>query len=593
MTPHAGERGAAAVGHESMASPPADVNYTFSEAELRRLRAYGEIRRHEQGEMLVRFGDRRAECLVTISGEVHIFVDGPEGRRRLGWMEPGQFSGDITILTGHAALSETLMGVAGEVLHIPFESLQRLLVEDSPLSDVFVRTFTARRAFAESQANGAVIVLGTPYDPRLFAIRDFLARHSVPNTWLDPDADELAARLIDVKGIGADQMPAVVFGSSRVMVQPTANELADVLGLDLLPNDSSADVIVVGAGPAGLAAAVYAGSEGLTVLVLDAAGPGGQAGSSSKIENYLGFPTGLSGRELADRASIQALKFGVRMATPARAVRLDALADGCYCVRLEDGRQLRARSVVIAAGAQYRRLPLERLAEFEGRGIYYGASPLEAQMCSDSQVAVVGAGNSAGQGAVFLAQTAREVHVLYRRPDIRETMSEYLVRRLEEAPNIFLHPQSEIRALRGNDGERGAPPRLIGLTIEERGERSDLETAFAFLFIGAAPFTEWLPRDLVRDAKGFVLTGPHVDRSTSSWPLARPPTAYETSLPRVYAVGDIRAGSVKRVASAVGEGSVVVSDIHRALADLAANRVDVRPKAQALRSDVSSAPPIL
>ena len=551
--------------------PPADINYTFSDAELDQLRAYGEVRAHGEGELLVRPGDRQVDCLVTLSGETHIFVEDPDGKRRLGWMERGQFAGDISVLTGQAALAWTVMGVTGEVLHLPYERLQRLLVENSALSDVFVRTFTARRAFALSRDSGPLIVIGAPYDRSLFSIRDFLTRHSVPHSWLNPDADPLARPVMEAKALSPDDLPAVVLGSADVMPRPTVNTLAEKLGFDLLPDGASADVIVVGAGPAGLAASVYAGSEGLTVLTLDAEGPGGQAGTSSKIENYLGFPTGVSGRELAERAAVQAQKFGVRIAAPTRAAGLEMLGDGHYCLRTQDGRELRARAVVIATGAQYRRLPIDRLAEFEGRGVYYGASALEAQLCSGSAVAIVGAGNSAGQGAVYLSKTAEAVHVIYRRQDIRETMSEYLVRRLEETANIHLHPGAQISELHGNHPAHEHDLRLTGVTLDENGAVTRLDTPFAFLFIGAAPFTDWLPSTVRRDERGFVKTGGqlgHLDLVRAAWSLERMPSAYETSVPRIYAVGDVRAGSVKRVASSVGEGSVVVSDIHSALAEL-------------------------
>lgn len=546
---------------------PADVNYTFSDEELAALAPYGEVRRHEAGELLVAEGERGANCLVTLSGETHIFVDDIDGPLRLGWMERGQFSGDIGVLTGQAALARTIMGKAGEVLHIPFASFQRLLVENSALSDVFVRTLSARRAFALAREGYSVIVIGSALDRSVFALRDFLTRHGLPHAWLDPDSHPLAAPIMEAKGLTRDSLPAVVLSASRIMIQPTVSALAEYFGSDLLPDGAAADLIVVGAGPAGLAAAVYAASEGLTVVTLDAEAPGGQAGTSSKIENYLGFPMGVSGRELADRATIQAQKFGVRIAAPVKAHTLERLENGCYCVGTADGRKLMARAVVIASGAQYQRLPVDDAESYEGRGLYYGASPLEAQLCADADVVIVGAGNSAGQGAVFLARTARHVHVLYRRADIRDTMSEYLVRRLEEQPNITLRPQTEISGLVGTgDGKDG---RLRVLNVRTLDGEAQVEAGFVFLFIGAAPFTDWLPAGLARDVKGFVKTGPQIEPRElvrGGWALDRMPSAYETSLERVYAVGDVRSASVKRVASAVGEGSVVVSAIHAALA---------------------------
>ncbi len=562
MVPSLGEGGETGMG---MTAAPADINYTFNDAELAMLAPYGEVRRHGEGDVLVQEGDRRQDCLVTLSGEIHIFVEMAEGPRRLGWMERGQFGGDITVLTGHASMARTTMGVAGEVLHIPYARFQKLLVENSHLSDVFVRTFTARRAFALNSDHASVIVIGEAGDRGAFTVRELLSRHSVPHSWFDP-SDALAARVIEARGLSGEDLPAVVFGAAQALVRPTANEVAERLGFDLVPDGATVDVVIIGAGPAGLAAAVYAASEGLSVVTVDAEGPGGQAGSSSKIENYLGFPMGLAGRELADRAAVQAQKFGVRIASPARAAALEKREEKLYCLGLEDGRSFLARSVVIATGAQYRSLPINGLERFEGRGVYYGASPLEAQLCADADVAIVGAGNSAGQAAVFLSRTAKSVHVLYRRPDIRETMSEYLVRRLEDIRNITLHPKTEIAAFDGD-----AAGALAGVSLKVDGAPGGaLATPHIFLFIGAAPYTNWLPDTVARDGKGFLKTGPslaNLDLVKAGWDRDRMPTAFETSWPRVYAVGDVRSGSIKRVASSVGEGSVVVSAIHQVLTE--------------------------
>lgn len=555
-----------------MAQPSTDINYTFSQEQLSLLRSFGETQHHEKGEPLIAEGERQVDCLVVVSGQVDIHISTTDQPHRIGWMEAGQFAGDIGVLTGQSSLACVSMGETGKVLHIKHADFQRLLVENSELSDIFVRTLTARRAFAQEAQHGTVLVIGEAQDRTVFAARDLLAKHSVPHSWLSPQSDELANRIMDVRDISSEQLPVVLRGSSRILSKPTVSELSEAFGLDLLPDGSRADVIVVGAGPAGLAASVYAASEGLSVLTLDSDGPGGQAGTSSKIENYLGFPLGVSGRELAERASVQAQKFGVRLATPAKAKSLAKEDSGDYCITLSDNRKLKCRAVVIASGAQYRRLPIPNLENFEGRGIYYGATPMEAQICSGAEVAVVGAGNSAGQGAVFLSKTAKAVHVVYRRDDIRETMSEYLVRRLEETPNIHLHPNNAIESLHGLDDADPVNDRLVAVTFKnsKTQETQRYEVPFAFLFIGAAPFTEWLPENLSCDKSGFVKTGTdleNIDLVRAGWQRERMPTRYETSWPRIYAVGDVRIGSVKRVASAVGEGSVVVSDIHRALAE--------------------------
>ncbi|MEM1106897.1 MAG: FAD-dependent oxidoreductase [Pseudomonadota bacterium] len=554
--------------------PPANVNYTFSEAELDQLRPFGDVRAHEKGAVLVNEGEARIDMLVTLSGQTDIIVDKPgSGPTRLGYMEAGQFAGDLGVLTGQASLVRVEMGEGGELLHIPFDRFQRLLVENSALSDVFIRTLTARRDFGRSRGISSVLIIGDAQDRSVFAARDLLTKHAIPHSWLAPETDALATSIMEARGIAKADLPVCVRGASRVLVKPTIEDLSEAFGLDLLPDGAQADVLVVGAGPAGLAASVYGASEGLSVLTLDTEGPGGQAGTSSKIENYLGFPMGVSGRELADRASVQAQKFGARIASPSQAKALRREEDGSYCMALRDGRTLKARAVVIATGAQYRRLPLDNLQQFEGRGIYYGATPMEAQLCGGQEVAVVGAGNSAGQGAMFLAAAAKAVHVVFRRADIRETMSEYLVRRLEEAPNIHLHPQKQISALTGVPGADPLDDRLSEVTWTNTvtGEETRHPLGFVFLFIGAAPFTEWLPATVSRDDKGFVKTGAELGPAElvrAGWALERMPAPFETSWPRVYAVGDVRRGSVKRVASAVGEGSVVVSDVHRALAEM-------------------------
>ncbi|WP_018146838.1 FAD-dependent oxidoreductase [Henriciella marina] len=554
-----------------MGKPPADINFTFSDEELEALKPFGAVRTHSAGAPLVDEGDANVDCLITLSGHTDILVETPDGEKRLGWMERGQFAGDISILTGQASLSRVVMGKDGEVLHISHDSFQRLLVENSHFSDIFVRTLTARRIFSHNAAHGAVIVIGDAHDRDVFVARDTLSKHMIAHRWLDPDKDPLAKRIMEARDIEAADLPVVIRGRSRIMSRPGVSELSEAFGLDLVPDNSCTDLVVVGAGPAGLAASVYAASEGLTVVTLDSDGPGGQAGTSSKIENYLGFPMGVSGRELASRASIQAQKFGARIASPATAVDLARDGDN-YCLSLKDGRRLKARAVVIATGAQYSRLPIENLERFEGRGIYYGATPMEAQLCGGQDVCIVGAGNSAGQGAVFLSQAARNVHVLFRRPNVRDTMSEYLVRRLEETPNIHLHPETEIDTLHGTGSEDQLHDRLTRLSFRHRTTKdvSEHDIGFVFLFIGAQPFTDWLPQHMSCDEKGFVKTGPdlsNLDLVRAGWTLDRMPTRYETSWPRVYAVGDVRIGSVKRVASGVGEGSVVVSDIHKALAE--------------------------
>jgi thioredoxin reductase (NADPH) len=541
------------------------VNHRLSDAELAALTSYGEIRRHEAGEVLIDAGDREFDLCVVLSGQLDMFLDAKDGEVRIAWLEPRQFTGDVTNLTGGRSRATARMTEAGDVLHVSFPALQHILVENSRLSDLLVETFLARRAWQLAKGRASVLIIGCAFDRDAFALRDLLIKHSVPHLFVDVDADEAGDLILKKRGLTRADLPTLVTGSASQLVRPTLAEASAALGLDLIPDGACADVVVVGAGPAGLAASVYAASEGLTVVALDSFGPGGQAGSSSKIENYLGFPSGISGLELAQRATVQAQKFGARFASPATAAKIEPLEGGAYCVRLADGRMLKSRALVIAGGARYRRPPIEGLERYEGRGVYYGATAMEAQICSGSRVCIVGAGNSAGQGAVYLAATTEEVHVLYRRANIRDTMSEYLVRRLEETPNIHLHPSTEIAGLIGGDNLLDGVMTRSAVDGEQR-----LDTPFVFMFTGAEPMSGWLPPEIARDEKGFLKTGADIanlELVRARWTLPRMPSFFETSLPRIYAVGDIRAGSVKRVASGVGEGSVVVQYIHRALAE--------------------------
>lgn len=548
---------------------PADVNHIFTDAELTELVAWGTVESHRAGDLLIAAGTMAPDCIVTLTGEVHIFANSDAGTRRVGWMERGQFAGDLSVLTGQRHLSHVEMGVDGEILRIAHADFQRLIAASSHYSDIFVRIFAARREFSNSRGFAAVIVIGSAFDRSVYALRDLLAKHGVAHRWFDPADGPVAVHLLAERQIDAAQLPVVILGAADLLLQPTPEQLAAGLGLDLLPDGATADVIVVGSGPGGLAAAVYAASEGLTAIAIDSLAPGGQAGTSSKIENYLGFPTGISGNELARRATVQAQKFGARIVAPVRASAIER-DDDAYCLTLADGRRLRSRAVVIASGAQYQRLPIDGIEAFEGRGIFYGATPMEAQLCSNAEVTVVGAGNSAGQGAIYLASFARKVHVIFRRSSLRETMSEYLVKRLEEHPNIEIIASTDVVGLHpGEDGDG----RLGRITYRCRdtGVEDVCDCGFLFLFIGARPNTGWLPGEMVCDERGFVKTGGDIaplELVRAGWSLDRMPSRYETSWPRIYAVGDVRKGSVKRVASSVGEGSVVVSDIHAALAEI-------------------------
>ena len=427
-----------------------------------------------------------------------------------------------------------------------------------------MRAFILRRVALIQDGAGGVTLVGSRHSADTLRLSEFLTRNGQPFAYLDLEADKDTGTLLERFGIGIDEVPVVICRGTIVLKNPSNRQLADCVGLGPELTDGRVyDVIVVGAGPGGLATAVYAASEGLNVVVLDAKAPGGQAGSSSKIENYLGFPTGISGQALAGRAFVQAQKFGAELAVPREAVGFECGADSLPMVKLDSGELLRSRSVVIASGARYRKPSLSDFVGFEGRGVYYGASFIEARLCREQEVIVIGGGNSAGQAAVFLAGHARHVHILVRGPGLADTMSRYLIQRIETAPNITLHTETEVVALAGEGGlER------VSWRHRPSGRTEEHPIAHVFVFIGADPSSSWLSDCVTLDQKSFVKTG--IDLSpdelrAAGWSLRRSPFLLETSLPGVFAVGDVRSGSVKRVAAAVGEGAAAVQMIHQAL----------------------------
>ena len=537
------------------------ISPALTPEQIARLEPFGTREAVGRGTVIFDEGDHHIDFFVVLSGAVEIchVADSDGGMRHVVTQGPRQFLGDPSTLSGRAAVVQARADDDSVVLRIPPDQFHRIVVEDSELSDLFLRTFLYRRSALIAGGYGSAKVVGSRYSRDTHRIREFLTRNNQPHTFLDLEKDEGVTALLETLGVGVDETPIIVCGLGHVARNPTDGYLARVLGFDSVNEDEVCDVVVVGAGPAGLAASVYAASEGLSVMAIDRGSPGGQAATSSKIENYLGFPTGISGQELAQRAVTQAEKFGTRMANPVDAVSLEQQGE-TYAVKLADGRRVRGRSVVIATGAKYQRLEIAECDRYEGCGIYYGATAMESEMCKGADVVVVGGGNSAGQGAVHLAKHARSVHILVRRGGLAETMSRYLIRRIEETPSIHLHARSEITRLIG-DGSR---LQAVEYQDRGRGETVHLEAPWVFLFLGASPCTAWLRGTLALDDKGFVETGHDIPLEKLAQPDWRP-TLFESSLPRVYAVGDVRSGSVKRVASAVGEGSIVVQFIHRAL----------------------------
>ena len=455
------------------------------------------------------------------------------------------------------------VGEAGEVIEVNRDHLLALVQTDSELSDILMRALILRRVELIARGAGDVVLVASDHCAGTLRIKEFLTRNGHPYAYIDLDRENDVQVLLDRFHVSIADVPVLVCRGTRVLRNPTNQQVAECLGFnDAIDTAHLRDLVIVGAGPSGLAAAVYAASEGLDVLVLESNSPGGQAGSSSKIENYLGFPAGISGQDLAGRAYSQAQKFGAQIMIAKGASQLTC-GRKPFIVQIDEGQRVPARTVIIATGAEYRRPSLENLSRFEGAGVYYGATFVEAQVCRGAEVIVVGGGNSAGQAAVFLAQTAKKVHMFIRSDGLAESMSRYLIRRIEDNPVIVLRPRTEIVALEGKD-------RLERVRWQDHQSAIDgtLDVNHVFLMIGAVPNTHWLEGCVALDEKAFIKTGPDLsqdDLAAAHWPLARPPYVLETSLPGVFAVGDVRSGSIKRVASAVGEGSIAIALVHRAL----------------------------
>ncbi len=532
-------------------------------AQLARVAAHGTERRTVPGEVLVEVGDTHVPFFVVTAGELEAVRLFGGTVTRVALHGPGNFTGEVSTLAGRRALVSVRATQPGAVIELDREGLLALVQTDAELSEIVLRAFVLRRVELVAQGLGDVVLVGSDHCSGTLRVREFLTRNGHPYAYIDLDRDEGVQELLDRFHVAAADVPIVICRGEIVLRNPTNQQIAGCLGFnDAIDQSLVRDLVVIGAGPAGLAAAVYGASEGLDVLVVEASSPGGQAGASSRIENYLGFPTGISGQELAGRAYTQAEKFGAKVAIPRSARRL-ACDRRPYVLELDDGPPVPARAVIIATGAEYRRLALDGLGRFEGAGVYYLATFMEARLCRDEEIVVVGGGNSAGQAAVFLAQTARRVHVLVRARGLADSMSRYLVRRLEGSPNITLHTRTEIVALEGEAHVERVRWR-DGAT--QAVESHDIR--HVFVMTGAVPSTRWLAGCVALDEKGFIKTGTTLtpeDLAAAGWPLARPPHLLETSLPGVFAVGDVRSGSFKRVASAVGEGSIAVALVHQVL----------------------------
>lgn len=534
---------------------------TLTPAQIARLEAHGSRLKTGAGEVLVEPGDRFRKMLIVLSGSIEILLPGLEGEEIVVIHTQGQFSGEMSTLRGQSSLVRAQVREAGEVLVIEEDQLRAVVQSDPELSELFMRAFILRRVALIATQHGDVILIGSRHSAETLRLQQFLGRNGFPFVDIDIDEDPGVKGLLERFHVTLNDIPVVVCRGERVLKSPSNAALAGCLGLNPQFDDQRIrDLIVIGAGPAGLAAAVYAASEGLDVLVLETTAPGGQAGSSSKIENYLGFPTGISGQALAGRALVQAQKFGADVAIATTALKLRC-EQKPYEIEIGDGRAVRGRTVVIATGAEYRQPGLQNLASFVGAGVYYAATHIEARLCKDEEIIVVGGGNSAGQAAVYLAGNCRHVNLLVRSKGLADTMSHYLIRRIQDSPNIKLRIFTEITALEGEG-------RLQRVTWRDsREERVETRAiGHVFLMLGAVPNTNWLEDCVSLCDRSFVRTGPDLDADPGrKWPLDRPPFLFETSLPGIFAVGDVRCGSTKRVAAAVGEGSACVQQVHRAL----------------------------
>ena len=536
----------------------------LNDAEIARVQRFGCVRHYGRGECLQGIGERGAGLFVVLKGSVAISQRDGLGRVvPIARQGPGQFIAEVGTLSGRPVLVDAQAAEDAEVLLVPPGQLRALIIAEADLGERLVRALILRRVALIEAGHSGPVLIGQPQSADLLRLQNFLSRNAQPHHVVNAADDADAPALMEQYGAAGSET-LVVCPDGTVLVNPSEDVLARCIGMiDTAAHDELFDVAIVGAGPAGLATAVYAASEGLRVVVLDCRSFGGQAGASARIENYLGFPTGISGLALAGRAYVQAQKFGVEMLIPAQAASLDCTrreADGALAIGLTDGRRLAARCVVIASGARYRRPDVPNLAAFEGRGVWYWASPLEARMCERTEVALVGGGNSAGQAAVFLSQFASQVHVLVRGPGLAASMSRYLIDRIEATPNIVLRSHTELTQLHGD-----AAGALAGVTWRDRksGAEGQCSTRNVFLFAGAEPETAWLQGcGVATDTHGFVLTGAAAPRAGGQ----RPGAALESSVPAVFAVGDVRSGSVKRVGGAIGEGAAVVAQIHALLA---------------------------
>jgi thioredoxin reductase (NADPH) len=538
--------------------PDPAIAPVLSPAQLHEMAEFGSERPVAVGDLLFAAGEASSDLFVVLEGEVEVVRGEGDEETVVIVFEPGNFVGEMNLLTGQRRFLTARVSRAGRVLTVKQAELRRLLSVRPALADIIFRTLVARREFLRAGPGAqAIEIIGSRYSPEAMSLRNFAEHSRLAHTWIDVEDAEDVDALLTSMGVRPQDTP-VVITPTGILRHATAAALAESLGLTFQPKPGYIfDLVVIGSGPAGLAAAVYGASEGLSTVCLDAVAVGGQAGSSSRIENYAGFPNGISGGELTTRAAVQALRLGARLNAPCEVVGLRV--EGSFnVIVLGDGSEIPARAVIVASGARYRRLPVEDLERFEGAGVYYAATDLEARVCDGAPVLVIGGGNSAGQAAIYLAQSNCAVTIAIRRPDLTQTMSHYLIERIEANPKINLITDVEVQALGGQEHLEEAT-----LVSTAGGEQQTMPCAGLFCFIGATPETSWLADTVVLDRGGFVLTDRQLPAPA---PGATAPLPFETSSPSVFAAGDVRLGSMKRVAAAVGEGSSAVRSVHERLA---------------------------
>jgi thioredoxin reductase (NADPH) len=538
---------------------------TLTPEQIARLTPYGKKIEVRRGQILAEPGQRHRKLFVVLSGSIEIVRLTMQGEQLVAIITSGGFTGEMSTLRGVGSLARGRAREDSELLAIPDDQLRTVVQTDARLSEVFLRAFILRRVALITAQQGDLILVGSRHSAGTLRVQQFLTRNAYPFANVDVDSDPSVQALLDRFHFTVDDIPVVICRGEKMVKNPSNEELADCLGMNpQIDGNAVRDLVVIGAGPAGLAAAVYAASEGLSVLVIETNAPGGQAGSSSRIENYLGFPTGISGQALAGRALVQAQKFGAEVAIANSAVRLRREPKP-YEIQMSGEHIVRGRAIIIASGAEYRKLTLPDIERFLGVGIYYAATFVEAQLCKDEEIVIVGGGNSAGQAAVFLSGSCRHVNLLVRANGLAESMSRYLIRRIEDTPNIAMRACTQITAL---NGDTRLEQVTWHCTLNNQTETRPIR--HIFLMTGAVPNTTWLKGCVALDDKGFVRTGRDLhaeDLASCAWPLTREPYMFETTVPRIFAVGDVRCGSVKRVAAAVGEGSACIQLVHRALAE--------------------------